>query len=264
VLRFLRWQTGTRLLEMPVVAPWIGTTALVMERGMTGATMNLYCALTEAADMAFALHLLRPADRFLAIGANVGTYTILASGVAQAHSITLEPIPATYASLQRNLRLNNFHSLVASYCLADGAEPSQQLRRFGNRIEVNQFSMRSSALEQQRPVQHRRVLVFGDSLVWGGAVLDQELIATELLAQPGITEVGNVAAPSWGPGTRLGYAKRFGFLDATDVVLVISSHDAADNPSPEPFRGNANHPLSPCRAHHCHRPPGAAGARRPA
>ena len=78
-------------------------------------------------------------------------------------------------------------------------KPSQQLRRFGNRIEVNQFSMRSSALKQQRPAQQQRVLVFGDSVVWGGAVLDQDLIATDLLAQPGLIEVGNVAAPSWGP-----------------------------------------------------------------
>ena len=65
----------------------------------------------------------RPGDHFLVICATVGTYTILASGVARAHSITLEPIPATYASLQRNLRLNNLHALVASHCQAVGAEP---------------------------------------------------------------------------------------------------------------------------------------------
>ncbi len=123
VLRFLRWQISTRLLEMPVVVPWIGATSLVIERGMTGATLNVYCGLHEAADMAFALHLLRPADRFLDIGANVGTYTILASGVAKAHSITLEPIPATFASLQRNLSFNNLAALVSSHCLALGAEP---------------------------------------------------------------------------------------------------------------------------------------------
>ncbi len=28
-------------------------------------------------------------------------------------------------------------------------------------------------------------------------------------------------------------------------MLVISSHDADDNPSPEPFRGDANHPFKP-------------------
>jgi hypothetical protein len=122
-------------------------------------------------------------------------------------------------------------------------KPSQSLRRFGNRIDVNQFSMRSAPLVQKRSGEKRRLLVFGDSVVWGGAVLDQDLIATDLLGQIGTFEVGNVAAPSWGPGNWLGYVNRFGFFDATDVVLVISSHDAADNPSPEPFQGDDSRPL---------------------
>lgn len=124
-------------------------------------------------------------------------------------------------------------------------KPSQNLRRFGNRIEVNGYSMRSRPLGAVRPPDGRRVLVFGDSVVWGGSVLDQNLIATEVLRHSVPADVGNVAAPSWGPGNWLGWARRFGFLQATDVVLVISSHDAADNPSPVPFRGDVNHPLQP-------------------
>jgi hypothetical protein len=124
-------------------------------------------------------------------------------------------------------------------------KPNQSLDRFGNRIEVNAFSMRAAPFPPTRSPETRRVLVFGDSVVWGGAVLDQSLIATEVLRQGGIPEVGNVAAPSWGPGNWLGWARRYGFLQATDVVLVISSHDAADNPSPTPFTGNPNHPLHP-------------------
>lgn len=124
-------------------------------------------------------------------------------------------------------------------------KPNQSLRRFGNRIMVNGQSMRSTNLSPQLPLGGRRVLVFGDSVVWGGSVLDQGLIATDLLHRPGIREVGNVAAPSWGPGNWLGWSQHFGFLDANTVVLVISSHDAADNPSSESFRGDRNHPLHP-------------------
>jgi hypothetical protein len=91
----------------------------------------------------------------------------------------------------------------------------------------------------------QRVLIFGDSVLWAGSVLDQSSIATDLLRQSGVREVGNVSAPSWGPGNWLGWAQRFGFLDANTVVLVISSHDAADNPGTEPFRGDRNHPLQP-------------------
>jgi hypothetical protein len=45
VARFLRWQFGSRLLGMTVVFPWAGNTSLVIESGMTGATMNVYCGL---------------------------------------------------------------------------------------------------------------------------------------------------------------------------------------------------------------------------
>ncbi len=80
--RFLRWQLGSRLLRMPLLVPWVGNTSLVIEAGMTGATMNFYCGLHEAVDMALVLHALQPGDVFLDVGANVGTYTILASAVA--------------------------------------------------------------------------------------------------------------------------------------------------------------------------------------
>jgi FkbM family methyltransferase len=121
VARFLRWQLGSRLLRMPLLLPWIGSTSLVIEAGMAGATMNLYCGLHEAADMAFVLHALRPGDVFLDVGANVGTYTILASGVAHASTIALEPIPSTFFRLLRNLRLNDLLSRVDSHCVAVGA-----------------------------------------------------------------------------------------------------------------------------------------------
>jgi FkbM family methyltransferase len=121
VARFLRWQFGSRLLGMPVVFPWVGNTFLVIESGMTGATMNVYCGLHEAADMAFVLHVLRPGDLFLDVGANVGSYSILASGVAGAHTIALEPIPATFDRLSRNIRLNDLRSSVDARCLAVGA-----------------------------------------------------------------------------------------------------------------------------------------------
>jgi hypothetical protein len=61
---------------------------------------------------------------------------------------------------------------------------NQKLTRFGNRIEVHAFSERSASLAATPPSSARRVLVFGDSVVWGGAVLDQALIATSMLDLP--------------------------------------------------------------------------------
>ena len=123
-------------------------------------------------------------------------------------------------------------------------KPNQCLRRFGNKIEVNAVSMRSPPLTATRSPDRLRVLVFGNSVVWGGAILDQSQIATELLNQAGLLEVGNVAAPGWGPRNWLGYVRRYGFLQATDVVLVVSSHHAFDYHIPTTFKGDQNMPLS--------------------
>lgn len=112
ILRFLRWQIGTRLLNYPIIVPWIGTTFLCMERGMAGATMNYYCGLHEFSEMAFLLHFLRPGDLFLDIGANIGSYSLLASGVCKARSLVLEPVPETYARLLRNIAVNGLSELV--------------------------------------------------------------------------------------------------------------------------------------------------------
>ncbi|MEB3302426.1 MAG: hypothetical protein VKN56_10715 [Cyanobacteriota bacterium] len=120
--------------------------------------------------------------------------------------------------------------------------PNQSLRRFGHRIDINQFGMRSEPMSLSRPTSQRRLLVIGDSVVWGGAQLDQRHIATELLRQPGL-EVANLGIPSWGPANQLAFLQQYGTFDATDVVLVISSHDAADVPDSRPFMGIPDRPI---------------------
>lgn len=57
--------------------------------------------------MAFVLHALRPNSHFIDLGANIGTYSVLASGVAGASCVALEPVPHTYEHLCDNVRLND-------------------------------------------------------------------------------------------------------------------------------------------------------------
>src|SRR5438552_2237409 len=84
--QFVRWQIMSRLrLETEFL--WVEGAKLLVKRGMTGATGNIYCGLHEFVEMAFCLHLLRRDDLFLDIGANVGSYTVLASKVCGARSI---------------------------------------------------------------------------------------------------------------------------------------------------------------------------------
>jgi FkbM family methyltransferase len=112
IIRWLKWQIGIRLVPGPVVVSFVNDSVLLVERGMTGATGNIYTGLHEFEDMAFVLHMLRKGDLFVDIGANVGSYTILASGAVGAECISIEPIPATYGHLMRNIGLNNIGGIV--------------------------------------------------------------------------------------------------------------------------------------------------------
>ena len=98
----------------PVAVSFVNDTRLLVSSGMTGATGNIYCGLHEFVDMGFLLHLLRPGDMFYDIGANVGSYTILASAAIGAQSVSLEPVPQTFHFLQDNIRLNGVSERVTA------------------------------------------------------------------------------------------------------------------------------------------------------
>lgn len=115
LLRVLRWQIASRLMEGPIAFPFVEQTKLFATRGMAGATGNWYCGFHEVNEMAFVLHLLRPDEHFVDIGANIGSYTILAGGGARARVTAVEPISATFECLKRNVLLNALDERVSCY-----------------------------------------------------------------------------------------------------------------------------------------------------
>ncbi|MBY4895439.1 SGNH/GDSL hydrolase family protein [Cupriavidus sp. AU9028] len=119
-------------------------------------------------------------------------------------------------------------------------QPNQNVRRFGHLYHVNQYSMRSADFPAAPQAGERRVLVFGDSVVNGGARVDQTRLATEqvrnrLGGAGGPATVGNVAAFSWGPGNWLAYARRHGFFGADTVIVVVNAADYGDVPTFAPL-----------------------------
>lgn len=72
--------------------------------------------------MAFLLHLLRPGDLFVDAGANIGAYSILASGVCRANSLAFEPFPSAASLLEENVSLNQLGQLVKIHLTGLGAE----------------------------------------------------------------------------------------------------------------------------------------------
>jgi FkbM family methyltransferase len=119
--RFFTWQISSRLAPGPIAVTFVNNSMLLVEPGMTGATGNVYTGLHEFEEMAFVLHLLRGQDTFVDVGANIGSYTVLASAVIGAKSISFEPISATYEHLVRNIRLNGIEQNVLAENIGIGS-----------------------------------------------------------------------------------------------------------------------------------------------
>jgi lysophospholipase L1-like esterase len=112
------------------------------------------------------------------------------------------------------------------------AKPNQDNVRFGNRIISNDYSMRSLPLNENDSCT---VLGFGDSVINGGVLTDQDSLATTLVENQLQSENSqrvrflNISAGSWGPDNCAAYLSRYGSFNAKMIILFVSSHDAHDN-----------------------------------
>lgn len=122
ILRFVKWQIGARIVPGEVIYKWINGSKFVAKIGEDGITGNIYCGLHEFSDMSFLLHLLRQEDLFVDIGANVGSYTILACSAIGARGFCVEPVLTTYSRLMTNIRLNDIGDKVTSQNIALGKQ----------------------------------------------------------------------------------------------------------------------------------------------
>ena len=113
--RVARWQMASRLVSGPIALPFVEGTSLFAFARHDRRHRQLVRGLHEVRDMAFVLHVLRRGERFLDVGANVGSYTVLAAGGPGALVTSVEPIPGTFAHLQRNIALNGLSGTVIAW-----------------------------------------------------------------------------------------------------------------------------------------------------
>lgn len=111
------------------------------------------------------------------------------------------------------------------------SQPNQSRYRFKNRIVYNSQSMRSEEVDSSAII----ILGFGDSVINGGSLTDQDSIATTVLSDT-LSKIYakkvqflNVSAGSWGPDNCYAYLAKHGHFGAAHLYLFVSSHDAYDN-----------------------------------
>jgi FkbM family methyltransferase len=120
--KFIIWQFRTRFSRNIQIVKWIGNLKVLAKKGLTGITGNLYTGLHEFDEMGFLLHFLNENDIFFDVGANVGSYTLLAAGIKKAICISFEPAPETFKLLEANVKLNKLGTHVTCVRAAVGAD----------------------------------------------------------------------------------------------------------------------------------------------
>lgn len=226
-LRFINWQIKSRLNPKQVVHTFTEKSKLFIERGMTGATGNLYCGLHEFNDMGFLLHFLRTDDLFVDVGANVGSYTILASAHSGANSISFEPLPATFQKLMNNIQLNHLSGKVKAHNMALGSQAGELL--FTNSLDT----MNHVVKDAQEGVISVQVNTLDDILNNGPVPLlikidvegfETEVIkgATKTLHEPGLKAI---IIELNGSGARYGYDEQEIHQSLLDVGFSPYTYD---------------------------------------
>jgi len=127
LMRYLKWQARARLVPGPMIFDWLHGAKFMVSKGEETLTGNVYCGLTEFADMCFLLHGLRDTDQFADVGANLGSYTILACVAVGARGIAFEPVPASHGRLLENIRLNQAEDRVRVVNMAVGDTPDGEV-----------------------------------------------------------------------------------------------------------------------------------------
>ena len=194
--RIINWQVRGRLANGPVVCDWIDDLQLSVSRGMTAATGNLYYGLYEFADMAFMAHLLQPGELFVDVGANVGTYSLLAARHCDAVVLAVEAAPETAGLLRENVRLNDLcdkieviecaagaHTGVVNFTVDRGAMNQVADASFANAVASVELATLDHIVANRQPVMMKIDVEGYEGEVLEGAKLSlakQSLLAIQV------------------------------------------------------------------------------------
>jgi FkbM family methyltransferase len=104
--RILIWQFWRRILRRPLHFKTATRTRLILLPGASDTLSSYwYHQIPEFEELTLTLHLLRPGDLFVDVGANQGGWSLIAAGRG-ARVISFEPVPVTRQRLLANLAAN--------------------------------------------------------------------------------------------------------------------------------------------------------------
>lgn len=91
---------------------WINDAIIILKKGERALNGNFYFGLLEKDEMKFLMDALDEEFKFYDVGANAGSYTIIASKVCGAATKAIEPCPDNRMYLNENIKINGIQHLA--------------------------------------------------------------------------------------------------------------------------------------------------------
>ena len=109
--------------------------------------------------------------------------------------------------------------------------PSQTTKRYGATVAINQWGMRAPDVPAKKGDHVFRILMLGDSTLYGGSYVENEELYARILQREldGLTdrsvEVLNMGVNGWGPFHKMGYVEKFGAFEADLAIICLPIGD---------------------------------------
>lgn len=158
LFRYLFFNTIQTLYPKPRIYNFVNGLKFYAQKGDAGIVANIYYKLYDYEDSMFMMDHLKENDLFVDVGANVGHFSLLAAGISKANVMAFEPIPQTFAKLNKNVILNNLTDKIQTLNMGIGQENS--FLNFTTTRDV----MNSVALEHETNVIQVQVEKLDDAL----------------------------------------------------------------------------------------------------
>lgn len=135
----LGWQLHKRLLRSPRDVPFFGWTLRCHPDSNSASNVIYFTPRYDPDEMGFMQAYLRPGDGFVDVGANIGTYSLLARSLVgpEGEVVAFEPHPVAAARCRENIELNglvNIELHEAAVAAEDGTAEFLDQFDVSNRI----------------------------------------------------------------------------------------------------------------------------------
>jgi FkbM family methyltransferase len=118
---YFAWQAWERTVKRPWTIPLVPGRVIRCYPHCQVSSGTLYYRLPERSSMRFLLAYLKPGDTMIDVGANVGTYSLLATTIDDVFVVAFEPSGLAYERAARNVDLNRVEGRTRLFRQAVGA-----------------------------------------------------------------------------------------------------------------------------------------------